>query len=48
MGFTKFRLKKCALDDVESLRDECVTVVLAFRLAKGTIRGAISEMKKMS
>ena len=41
------RLKKIHLDDVESMKDECREVVTDYRLAKGSARGAIVEMKRL-
>ena len=42
------RLKKCHLDDVESLKGDLKNTVLQYRLARGSVRGAISEMKKQN
>ena len=41
------RLKKCHLDDVESLKEELKGSILQYRLARGSVRGAISEMKRL-
>ena len=41
------RLKRTKLDDIDdSLRDECIDVVMQLNIARGSIRGAIAAMKK--
>ena len=40
------RLKKTHLDDVERLRDDLRFAVKEYRMAKGSVRGTITEMKK--
>ena len=41
------RLKACHLDDVESMRENLRGVIREWRLAKGSVRGAVSEMKRL-
>ena len=41
------RLKRTKLDDIDdSLRDECIDVMMQFNIARGSIRRAIAAMKK--
>ena len=40
------RLKKTHLDDVERLRADLRFAVKEYRMAKGSLRGTITEMKK--
>ena len=40
------RLKRTSLDNIDSLRDECIEAAIQFNIARGSMRGAITAMKK--